>query len=242
MRAHATQSGDKNWLVDEPVSCLEKMNYPCAVRALSSGSLNWEGNLLRLSVGTSVLLYGDRQFRLIAGTLGVNAEQPMTVHEATVQVEAQGDVWFEKPQKKQIFVKNLNGQIRIKVKQKAGVSSGPDQELPPGFENWYAGMNSEGRVEQGTLRPLDPKKVLKSWNRLYRYPRQEAETKVELYKELWRSAPEAVSKLYAESAQRMVASLEAEKEREHQQQEARKLEKAKLLKMFKSRYENGGLP
>ena len=229
------------WLVDEPEQCLNQKKYPCAIRALSTGTLHWEGVSFRIHKSSSLLFSGEHQFRLLQGVVGVQSpEESVTLREATLILQARGDVWFEKPLQKQILIRNLNGDVKLSLLHP--MESSTEQVIPPGYENWYSGMESHGNILQGTLRPLDPKKFLHSWNQLYRWPKSEAQEKLEVYKKLWGPAPVQIAELYSVSAQRMVASLEAEKLREQERESSRKAERAKILKMYKDRYENGSLP
>jgi hypothetical protein len=205
----------------------------------------WEGIQLTLNKGTSVLLYGDSQFRVLLGQVGVKTQKPSTVHEASVQLLIEGDIWLEKPNTKEIQVKNLSGSVQIlplPLSQAQGNSVSEKQTLPPGFENWFAGMNSEGLVQQGTLRPIVAKKFLRQWNSLYRLPKAQAEKAILSYKEIWKEAPTQIAQLYAVSAQRMVASLEAERARQEQNELARRQERKRLLKLYRDRYTFGQIP
>jgi hypothetical protein len=230
-----------NFLLQEPENCLVQENYPCAVKALQKDSLSWQGLSLRLSQGTALLLYGDRQFRVITGKLGVSSLETATVHEASVQLLIQGDIWMEKKNKKQILVRNLQGRLRVMPLHKPQNSEAL-QEIPPGFENWFSGMNSEGNLEQGTLQLISQKKFLEEWNRLYRLPRQQALEKANTYLNLWKDKNNEIAALYGLVAQRMVASLEAERERQLQQEILRRQERQKLLKIYREKYTLGEVP
>ena len=211
------------------------------MKALQKDSILWQGLNLRLNQGSTLLLYGDRQFRVISGKLGVSSSETATVHEASVHLLIQGDIWMEKKNKKQILVRNLQGSVRVTPLHKTQKVEAL-QEIPPGFENWFSGMNSEGNLEQGTLQLISQKKFLEDWNRLYRLPRQQALEKVNSYLSLWKDKNIEISALYGQVAQRMVASLEAERERQLQQEILRRQERQKLLKIYREKYTLGEVP
>lgn len=235
----------KSSLVDEPSGCLSKQRYPCAILFQKSQKLEVSGAQVWAARGTSLVLFAadkeKQEIKLLEGKVWVRSKSTVMVDHAEVEFRGSGDLWFERSANNQLNVKNLNGQLSVKSPIFA-TGFGGSQDIPVGFENWYQGINTTGKVEQGVLKPILEPAFFKSWNRFTKLPVKEATQVIKTYQTLWKSNAQAAAEMYKETIERRLASMDVAAAQQERQRLRHLQEEQNLKTMFLNRYNMTDVP
>jgi hypothetical protein len=124
----------------------------------------------------------------------------------------------------------LNGEISDLHERGGG-----GQVLPVGFENWYAGMDSNNQFLHGVFKPIEAKEFIASWVRQMRVPPQTAREKVADWKEIWKTNVAHGSLIYEQVAKRHMASEDAREQASLRKQKAREEERRMLRRLYRAK-------
>jgi len=221
-------------LIDEPKSCLKNLKFPCAVRAIEDGqSLSLNGFEINFSSGTNLLLASQQKLQLLDGKIWLRGGNEIEVTTGSVHFIVNGDIWIEELKGERVFVRNMDGRLKV-----SSALTEIEQQIPVGFENWYALLNTKGALQQGVLKTIEPRRFLTDWSKISHLSKSQVIESVQAYKEKWKGNVEASAQLYQEVVNRQLASvqeLELEKARRAREKEA---QQAKLREMYRSRFED----
>ena len=217
-------------MVDEPRACWKTQTFPCAVRAIKNKVQfdNAQG-IYHLSKNTSLLFKSGKDFELLEGYAWVETKAEIQVSTALWQAHVQGEFWVQRNGKR-VLIRNLSGQLHLLSSQVAF-----HEEIPVGFENWYEGLNDEGVLYRGTLRPIALKDFVVHWFKVFSGSKTQAVQKMSEYKSYWSGSVQASGELYQKVILRRMASVQ-DSELKHQQKKAAVLrEQEEFKKMFRNR-------
>lgn len=218
-------------VVDEPVGCLKKKIYPCAMRSEGIEKIGF----FRLGAETSVQLLSSERVRLLEGLVYGENLQGLEFQYGRLTFKLDGDVWIEKVFNKKydrnprLIVKNFNGRVLI-------VKGPLDKEniIPAGFENWYVGYGPKKSFFRGLIRPIVWKGFTPSWVQMLQ-SKKNVKSKFLLYKDFWREAVLQSSEFYKQVALRGMASVEEKEERIRKEKIRLKKEGELLQKLYRQK-------
>jgi hypothetical protein len=216
--------------VDEPEGCLQGAKYPCAVRILKNNyKLSSELATMWGSDGVSFVLGQGKELRVLDGELLLTTKVPVEIDQGLIRINGNGDLWLSKKGAR-IFVRNLLGDLNVR-----GTTGGFTDEISPGFEKWYEGINDQGKIEQGTLAAINASSFLPHWARMTALEKDQSREKIEAFKKSWKGSVVELSKFYQQVVERRLASQEeTERQKEHRQM-LEMQERQRLLQMFRKK-------
>ena len=217
--------------VDEPEGCAVANHYPCAIRFLKNEKIQIGSTVLYGRYNSSLLVVNKNNYQVLTGAFWISSVEEDTIKNPLFNIRAKGDLWIEKQVDESILVRNLDAQIEI-----LGHFLVAEQKLPKGFENWYLKLNTENKVEQGMLRPIDKQKTSREIISILSQNGVLARQKLGLYKTIWRDSIIESANLYQEVVTRRAASLEEKENRKQAKKEAEKQEQEKMRAMFRERF------
>lgn len=230
MSAGALASEAVENYVDDPAKCVDRVETPCAIRALGKNtvSFQWANHRWKMQPGTSVKLESSQEIRVLEGVLWIERGDNLVVRLGKWSVKVIGESWIQSEKDDTWLVKNLRGESAVKLDTQ-------EEPLPVGFQNWYAGP---GWQRRGTLRPIDGAEFWPEWNRLAKLPQKEAIAKILEYRLSWKSSVELSAELYQKAIQRKIASDEAAADRKRFSQMRAEKERKDLQIKFRQKFFN----
>jgi hypothetical protein len=215
-------------LIEVPKNCRQQNKFPCHLRAIEMPyQVKFQDHFVHLSEGSNIRFL-ENEIELLRGQFWISSQSPVKVLTSFAKIDVDGDAWLVLEPEKMV-IKNMNAKLAFKM-----VNNSPFS-VPIGFENWVSGIDQNGKLVQGLLRPLDLKATSTLWVKTFRVPKEEAKKSIEEFVELWRGNVEKGADFY-----RAVASekLKKEQEKELIKEQRRKQaaeENAELKKLFRSR-------
>jgi hypothetical protein len=230
--------------VDEPAGCWGARKIPCAVRATKAGEAFYYSRpgaesfqFELIAAKKASWLLQQEGLKLLEGELWVKSSRDLRVETNQIFAVAQGEFWIQL-QGSKTELKNLEAEFtRLQMTGLPG--DGKRVSLPVGFENWYGGLNSDGDLNVGVLRPIDRVPFFSSWARQMKVSKPLAVEKIEKWREIWQAATDASSELYARVVERKIASEENRLREVQRRKDEAASEKRQLLQMFRERHSLG---
>jgi hypothetical protein len=216
--------------VDEPDGCLQKAQYPCAVRILQAAyRINSEIATIWGSSGVAFILGKNKNLRLVDGEILLTTKKTLTLDEGLIQLQGSGDLWISKKGQR-ILARNLLGQLKVSDQNGKFFD-----DIPAGFQKWYDGLNHLGKIEQGTLAAIDAETFIPQWTKMNDLPREQALEKLEAFKKNWQGVVEEIAQFYQQIAERRIATIEEADQRRQQKQLLEMKEREKLRRLFRNK-------
>lgn len=216
-------------LVEEPDHCVEKMLPTCLVKTQKKPELvRWGKTLVWLAKESMFELKGEG-LRGLQGSAWVQSTTEIPFSTSYIQGTLNGDVWISHfPEK--TLIRHLSGEIFIRHTGSREIMS-----LPVGFENWYGGLQTDGKAFAGTLRALPASPFLVEWFKEFKVPPELAKKIWQIWSQAWRGNVEAGSEIYQAAMDRQVAATRAQQQAHQRSQERQKQEAAALRQLYRSK-------
>jgi hypothetical protein len=216
--------------VSVPDNCLGH-SFPCSFK-VSADKWSYEAGNLKLHAAAGTLLteaVKSHEWRVIEGTLWVENAPSVKITTTSAESEASSGQYWVLVQKDRATYRNISANLVLTFKDHSKM------EVPKGFEVWVGGVNSEAQVEHGMVEPIDLKKHLKSWYELYPGKREQFVSEVQDLKDQWADLTEQSGNMYKKIAERKMAALDEEKNREDGRKKQQSQERARIRAEFHKR-------
>jgi hypothetical protein len=209
-------------IVLEPSACVVKKTDVCLVKTQGKPELvHWGSTFIWIAKDSMFELKG-LAVRPLQGGGWIQSAEEIPFSTSYIQGTISGGIWISHIQGK-TMIRHLSGDLFIRH-----VSSSEPMVLPVGFENWYAGLQTDGKPFQGIVRPLAANSFLVEWFKEFQVPAKVAKKFWITWSRAWKGNIDIGSEIYKTSMERQLAS-EKEKESarelraERQRQEAHRL-------------------
>lgn len=217
--------------VDEPKSCFELHQFPCAIRFIqNSKKLESDQAQIFGMKGTSLLLNSPESLRLLEGLLFLESQKPIQIQLGVVNLQSTGEVLIEKSDTARVAISQFSGEAQV-----SAVFHQKKMQIPTGMSQWFSGTNQKGEMEMGVLSPVDFKKALPLWRDLTTYSKVVAKNKIQIYRQNWKEAVEVSANFYKEIVERRIASETEVRMQRERRLEMEKKEREKLRQLFRAR-------
>jgi hypothetical protein len=226
--------GSLSWadLVDSPSHCLEKQMFPCSLRVKGGFFAHDTGeNRFHLGDRSALIMHSPAEVQLIEGDLWVRQSKDLTLRSsATLQMSLSGEWFFQKKGNLPLLARNLDGAVVFVSKY---LFAG--EALPVGFENWFGGLDSSGKLSRGMMKPIEIVNHLREWHPLTGYSEAELRKAARQYKESWKSALQSSADLYRDIVERRMASHEDKAAAQAESKRQKEAEQKKFRQMFRQK-------
>jgi hypothetical protein len=217
-------------LIQEPNECLNKVvKKSCLVKSQQrSEVIQWNKALFWLAK-ESMIEVSASGFRVFQGTVWVQSKEEINFTTSYTEGHFAGDLWIDHEMSK-THIRHLSGDLELHLK-----GNGELVVLPVGFENWYAGLQSDRQVFQGVLSPISSAQTLGVWLKQFRVPSNIATSEWHKWSEEWKGNVELGGQVYQASANRHIASVQKSERFRENQAERRRQESSRLRQLYRSK-------
>lgn len=217
--------------VDQSEGCFADKKYPCAVKAIRGiFRIDRGGQIFVLDQGSSILMKSESEIQLLEGEMWIEKSADLGVNmNPYLKAQVSGEFWLRKDGDK-IFISNLEGEFKF-ISNKIF----SNETLPMGFENWYAGIRTDQKINSGIIQPISFEKFASDWARIYSGPKAEKLTRLKSYRDKWKDSVAQSAEMYAKVIERTMASVENKKRQERKTELDREKEREALKQLFRSK-------
>ncbi len=222
--------------VDSPAGCFLKEKYPCKLRVASGSfaghlTISRERQSFNLSPDTSVLFTSATQIEVMEGSLWIKDSQQLTlILSPRLKVELNGQFFMERKKDHSAVLQNLNGEIKFH-----SPAVDPSEALPLGFENWYGGLTTSGKIQRGIIRPIQTSQFLKNWIPICGLASAEMKKQLKSYRQSWIDTTEIASEMYQAVVERQLASQAEKQQRSSQRRQLVKKDEQNFRRLYREK-------
>lgn len=219
--------------VTEPFDCLEKKEYPCAIKTDSkmAWAWKWEDGRVEFSNKTMAILEGPEEVRLLEGSLIAYSENGSawlrTVFGDVALAEGVAMVRRDKSKGK-FEVNALIGEIYIYPRGAKEVLS-----LPQGYRNWLGETQSGGSAASEIPQSINKQAVLEMWPLLFSGEPSEYFQMVRDFHSSWMDAVKNIGPFHQTLVERRLAFIEEERRLAEVRRAQTEAEKRTLRELFR---------
>ncbi|MBK9037600.1 MAG: hypothetical protein IPL83_00285 [Bdellovibrionales bacterium] len=219
--------------VTEPFDCVQKKEYPCAIKTDSerAWAWKWEDGRVEFSKSTMAILESPGEVRLLEGSLIMYSESgsawlrtvfgDLALSEGVVMVRrVQSNGEFE--------VNALIGEVLIYPRGAKEALS-----LPQGYRNWLGEAQSVGSSASEIPQTVNKKAVLEMWPLVFSGEPSEYFEKVREFHSAWMEAVKSIGPFHQALVERRLAFVEEERRLAAVKRAQAEKEKRMLRELFR---------
>lgn len=219
-------------VLEQPKQCVSKGVRPCTVFVQSerwmTANKNWT---LRVQTAGAITLLDDHRVRLVTGKLDAEAQSKLLVETLYGDVALDGGhvLMDLNSEKVMIYGISQNAQFRPR---------GANQftALMAGFQQFMGRVDQTGHAASGYGAPAVSADLVELWSGFYsRKEISEFKDRLVDFRAKWKHAVDAAGPWYVETANRQIASLESEREKQRRRREAIRKDREFYKEMFRRR-------
>lgn len=165
--------------------------------------LSAEDVKIHAAVGSTFEKTKSGDWKILRGNVWVEKAQHKNFETPYLTADGKsGEFWID-AQADKTWIRNFSAILKITLRD------GKTLDIPPGFQMWAAGFNSEAQVEYGMIEPIAMREQIPQWYAIYPASGKNFENKIKKLKESWGDVAETGSQIYKAQALRKIASVEA---------------------------------
>lgn len=190
---------------------------------------NSPGKEFKLAPQTLVMKLKDGLFRFCEGQMRVESEHENSMaflHGLIISFGGAYSISTKSKDNKKVWIANERSSLTIKMR------GGRELFLPPGFQVWIAGLNSEGEQTFGVIEPWDFKEYVVTLNSMHFKEKTQLLDLARQLKVLSKEAQAQSPGLYQKIIDRRIASLEKEEQMRQSQLASDRRRKMQQRKYF----------
>lgn len=217
--------------IQEPANCLDQEGK-CALK-VSSGKkfqIQLASTNLVLGSSTAAVKTNEKSITLVNGTVLVKSENPFFIESEFGKVIVKNGECISIKDENKISLRVLSGEVYLQPRGESGMIL-----VHPGQQNFLSAVDDSAHAHIGIPTSTDFTETALIWSSLYSGNKIQFAKDLKDYGDVWRKTNVQTAELHKELAERRIASIEEQREKQQSALKKRQAYESQLRALFRKK-------